>query len=116
MMQPRTLTHAFAAAVAAVGFVVEPIPALDEILMIPMQYTLAVLIAKAHSRDFSSVPWAQASLIIWGGAAVRFVSESTLRTTPLVGALANATLAFATTEILGLYVDGALAATDAAPS
>jgi hypothetical protein len=116
MLGPRTLTHTFAAAVAAVGFLVEPIPALDEILMIPMQYTLAALIAKARSRSLSSVPWGKTSLIIWGGAAVRFVSESTLRTTPLVGATANAILAFATTEILGHYVDGALTATEVSPA
>jgi uncharacterized protein (DUF697 family) len=110
MMQPRTLTHVFAAGVALVGFVAEPIPALDEILMIPMQYALVALIAKARSRSLSSVPWGKASLIIWGGVAVRFVSESTLRTTPLAGAAANAALALATTEILGHYVDGALRA------
>jgi hypothetical protein len=110
MMQPRSLTHVFAAAVAAVGFVAEPIPALDEILMIPMQYTLAALIAKAQQRRLSSVPWGKASLIIWGGVAVRFVSESTLRTSFPVGAAANAALAFATTEILGRYVDAALRA------
>jgi uncharacterized protein (DUF697 family) len=109
-MQPRSLTHAFATAVAVVGFVAEPIPALDEILMIPMQYTLVALLAKARQRNLFSVPWGKASLIIWGGVAVRFVSESTLRASFPVGAAANAALAFATTEILGRYVDSTLGA------
>ncbi len=113
MMRSSTLTHVFSAAVAAVGFVVEPIPALDEIIMIPMQYTLAALLAKTQSRSLSSVPWGKVSLIIWGGVAVRFVSETLLRPTPLVGATSNAALAFTTTEILGYYVDKAL--TESAP-
>jgi uncharacterized protein (DUF697 family) len=108
MTRGRSLTHGFAAAVAVVGFVFEPIPALDEILMVPLQYALAALLAKTRSRSLSSVPWGKASRIIWGGVGVRFISESTLRWAFPVGAAANASLAFTTTEILGHHVDEAL--------
>lgn len=105
MKLSSSLTHAFAGAVAVAGFVLEPIPALDEIVMIPMQYVLAALLAKAHSRSIFSVPWMKTSLIIWGGVGVRFISESTLRPFPVVGGASNAALGLATTEILGHYIN-----------
>ncbi len=104
----RILTHTFAATTTVVSFVTEPIPALDEILVVPMQYTLAGAIALSRGQSPLKVPWGRASLIIWGGVAVRFVSETLLRTTPLVGMTSNALLTLASTEILGWYVDRAL--------
>jgi len=109
MDRAQRLTHRFTAGVAAVGFVVEPIPLLDEMLMIPMQYVLAGSIARARGEKLSSVPWARASLIIWGGVGLRSVSELLFSLVPVVGPASNAALALVTTEVLGHYVDGALA-------
>ncbi len=108
MIRSRILTHTFAAATTVVGFLAEPVPALDEILVVPMQYTLAALIPIARGESPFKVPWLRASAIIWGGVAVRFVSETLLRSVPVVGMASNAILTFASTEILGHYVDRAL--------
>jgi len=108
VIRTRILTHSFAAATTVVGFIAEPVPGLDEALVVPMQYALAGSIALARGEKLSSVPWLKASLIIWGGVGVRFVSETLLRGVPLVGMAANAILTFASTEILGHYVDRAL--------
>jgi uncharacterized protein (DUF697 family) len=108
MKRSRDLTHAFAAVAATVAFLTEPIPALDEILIVPMQYLLAASIAKARHRKLSSVPWKRVSLTIWGGVGLRFLSETALRPIPVVGLAANAIVTFGTTEILGSSVDRAL--------
>jgi uncharacterized protein (DUF697 family) len=112
MERSRRLTHAFACATAAAGFLAEPIPALDEILIVPIQYLLAASIAKARDRRLSRVPWGKVSTIIWGGVGLRFVSETASRSVPVVGPAANAVLTLLTTELLGSFVDRALDAQD----
>jgi uncharacterized protein (DUF697 family) len=108
MDRAQRLTHGFSAGVAAVGFFVEPIPLLDEMLMIPMQYALVASLARAHGQALSSAPWGKASLIIWGGVGLRSISELLFTFVPVVGPASNAALALATTEVLGHYVDRAL--------
>ena len=108
VIRSRILTHTFSVATTVVGFVAEPVPALDEILVVPMQYTLVALIPIARGESPFRAPWLKASAIIWGGVAVRFVSEVLLRHVPVAGMASNAILTFASTEILGHYVDHAL--------
>lgn len=116
MKRSRSLTHAFAAATAAVGLVTEPIPALDEVMIIPMQYLLAASIARARIEKLSSVPWGRVSLIIWGGVGLRFLSETALRAVPVAGPAANALLAFQTTEHLGSFIDRVLGGAEDRPA
>src|SRR5206468_1205597 len=95
MERSRLLTHGFATASAAIGFILEPIPVVDEVLVIPLQYVLAASIARSRHQSLSKVPWVGASLIIWGGAVFReLLPETFLRPLPLVGPAVNGLLMF----------------------
>jgi uncharacterized protein (DUF697 family) len=103
------MTHATAVASAAVGFFLEPIPAVDDLLVIAMQYALAGSIAVARGRSPLKVPWGKVSLVIWGGAALRVLPETFLRPIPPAGPIVNALLMAASTELVGHIVERDLA-------
>jgi uncharacterized protein (DUF697 family) len=104
----RRLTRKYAMISAAISVVAHPIPAADELLVIPVHYRLSMKMARAQGARLRDLPWRQLHKIIWGGAAVRFCFDVGFGFVPVAGALAHAATAGALTEILGRYLDEAL--------
>ena len=106
---PRRITRFYSGATAIVAFVTQPIPALDELIVIPIHYTLCLRLARARGVPAKSLPWKQIRKIVWYGAGARLVANFSLGLVPLVGMFSNAITAIALTEFLGGYIDDALA-------
>lgn len=104
----RELTRKHATVAAVTSFVSQPIPGADELFVITTQYVLSVSMARRHGVKIRELPWAKVNKIVWGGAAIRLVTGFTVGLIPLVGAIANAITAFASTELLGRYLETAL--------
>lgn len=104
----RKLTRKFSTVAAVTGLVTQPIPGADELLVITTQYALSASMARRHGVRMREVPWAKVNKIVWGGAVIRLAAGLTVGLIPVVGAVANAISAFASTEILGRYLDAAL--------
>jgi uncharacterized protein (DUF697 family) len=111
----RQLTNRHAAVAAVVSFVAQPIPAADELVVIPIHYLLAGKLIRRRQIPLGKVPWRPLNKIIWGGAAARLVVNFTLGLVPVAGAFSNAFTAIALTEALARYLDAAFADPDAAP-
>jgi hypothetical protein len=107
MKRSQLLTHSFAAASGAVGFLLQPLPAVDEIIVVPMQYVLAASIAISRRQSLFRVPWVRTSLIIWGGVILRALLPEAVFP-PLVAPAVNGVLMFVNTEIVGFYVEHSL--------
>jgi uncharacterized protein (DUF697 family) len=113
--QTRRITNWTSGAAAVAAFVTQPIPALDELIVVPIHYFLALRLA--HARGFSvlQLPWVNIQKIIWYGAGARLVVNFSLGLVPFVGAFGNAATAIALTEYLGRFLDEAIANPNAAP-
>ncbi|XXX82536.1 hypothetical protein WMF30_27660 [Sorangium sp. So ce134] len=111
----RLTTHAFSAGAAGISFIAQPLPGSDQLFVIPIQYLLAVSLAKERGSPLSKAAWSQVHQIIWGGGALRLMVTLTLGLIPVAGAVANAITAFVTTEYLGRYVKRALDNPDKPP-
>jgi uncharacterized protein (DUF697 family) len=111
----RRLTTRYSALTAVVSFLTQPIPAADEIIVIPIHYWFAVLLIRKRGRGVLEAPWWQVSKIIWGGASARCVAGFTVGLIPLAGGLSNAVTAVAVTEMLASYLDQALSNPDRPP-
>jgi uncharacterized protein (DUF697 family) len=109
MSATRRITAYYSGASAVAAFVAQPIPALDELIVVPIQYSLCSRIAKARGVAKKDLPWKQIRKIIWYGAGARLVANFSLGLVPGLGMLANAVTAIALTEFLGHYLDDALA-------
>ena len=94
----------YSATTAVVSFVTQPIPLLDELVVIPMHYLLCVRLASAHGVTRRDLPWKQIKKIIWYGAGARVVTNMSLGLVPVVGMFSNAVTAIALTEYLGHYI------------
>ncbi len=105
----RKLTRLYSGASGVIAFVSQPIPALDELIVVPIHYRLCTKMAKLHGVDKSKLPWKQIRKIIWYGAAGRLAANLSLGLLPVVGLFANAVTAIALTEFLAHYLDEALA-------
>jgi uncharacterized protein (DUF697 family) len=114
--KPRRITTFYSGASAVAAFVAQPIPALDELIVVPIHYRLCTKLAKAHGIPKRDLPWKEIRRIIWYGAAARLVANFSLGFVPLVGMFANAVTAIALTEFLGQYVEQTLANPDAPPA
>ena len=106
-MEPKTrkLTTRWSAIAAVVSFLAQPIPAADELIVVPIHYWLAVRIAKARGVRSRDLPWPSIKKIIWYGAGARLVANFSLGLIPFVGAFSNAITAIALTEHLGRWLD-----------
>ena len=93
---------------AVVSVVAHPVPAVDEILIIPVHYWFSMKMARAHDAQILDLPWRQVHTIIWGGAAARFCSDVAFSLVPVAGLFAHALTAIALTEFLGQYLHEAL--------
>jgi uncharacterized protein (DUF697 family) len=116
-MKPETrrVTNFHAGASAIAAFVSQPIPALDELIVVPIHYSLCLRVAKKRGVPAKKLPWKQIRKIIWYGAGARLVANFSLGLVPVVGMFANAVTAIALTEFLGQYLDDALSNPDAPP-
>jgi uncharacterized protein (DUF697 family) len=106
---PRRITMFYSGASAVVSFVTQPIPALDELIVIPIHYALCLRLARARGVKMKALPWTQIRKIIWYGAGARLVTNFSLGLVPVVGMFSNAVTAIVLTEFLGRYIDDALA-------
>lgn len=104
----RELTRKYSTVAAVTSFVSQPIPGADELFVITTQYALSASLARQHGVKMRALPWAKVNRIVWGGAAVRLIAGFTVGLIPVAGALANAMTAFASTELLGRYLETAL--------
>ena len=104
----RRMTTRYSALTAVASFVTQPIPVVDEIVVIPIHYWFAGAVTRRHGRGVLGAPWWQLHKIIWGGAGVRAASRFTLGFVPLAGAVSNAITATVVTELLSEYLDEAL--------
>jgi uncharacterized protein (DUF697 family) len=111
----RKLTTPYSIATAVVSFIMQPIPAADELAVVPMHYWFAAKVAKAHGVRRRDLPWRSIQKIIWYGAGARLGANFSLGLVPVVGAFANAVTAAALTEYLAGWLDGYLADPSAPP-
>jgi uncharacterized protein (DUF697 family) len=111
----RQLTTPYSIATAIVSFVMQPIPAADELAVVPMHYWFAAKMAKAHGVRRRDLPWRSIQKIIWYGAGVRLGANFSVGFVPVVGAFANAVTAAALTEYLADWLDTYLANPSAPP-
>lgn len=111
----RRLTNRYSGATAVIAFVTQPIPAGDELAVIPMHYWFAARMAKVRGARRRDLPWKSVQKIIWYGAGARLVANFSLGLVPVVGAFSNAVTAIALTEFLGRWVDAYLSNPDEPP-
>jgi uncharacterized protein (DUF697 family) len=111
----RRLTTRHATVAAVMSFVLQPIPAADELVVVPIHYWFVGRVTRAKGVRLHKAPWGAATKIIWGGAGVRLVANFSLGLIPFAGAFSNAFTAAALTEYLGRYLDEALDNPDAPP-
>jgi uncharacterized protein (DUF697 family) len=107
--EARRITRFYSGASAVAAFVTQPVPALDELVVVPIHYSLCSRLAKLRGVKRKDLPWKQIRKIIWYGAGARLVANFSLGLVPVVGMFANAVTAIALTEFLGAYIDDALA-------
>jgi uncharacterized protein (DUF697 family) len=109
----RKQTNRYAGATAVAAFVTQPVPALDELIVVPMHYWFSVRFARRRGAKILKLPWGSIQKIIWYGAAARLVANFSLGLIPVVGSFSNAVTAIALTEYLGRYLDQAIEHPDA---
>jgi uncharacterized protein (DUF697 family) len=111
----RRITNVYSGVSAVAAFVTQPVPMLDELIVVPIHYALCVKVARARSFSILKLPWKPIKKIIWYGAAARLVGNFSLGLVPVVGMFSNAITAIALTEYLGRYLDEAIANPDKPP-
>jgi uncharacterized protein (DUF697 family) len=95
--------------------VVHPIPAADDIVVVPVHYALCLQTARARGVSIFKLPWRNIQRIIWYGAGARFVVNFSLAIVPFVGAVSNCVTAIALTEYLARYLDQTISHPDQPP-
>lgn len=111
----RKIVNRLSGVSAVAAFVSQPIPALDELIVVPIHYWLCVRVARARGVSIRKLPWPQLKRIIWYGAAARLVANFSLGLVPVAGMFANAVTAIALTEYLGRYLDDVIEHPDKTP-
>jgi uncharacterized protein (DUF697 family) len=105
----RRSTNLTSGVAAVVSFLVAPIPAADELIVIPLHMRLAKKLAKQRGVKKEELPWKQIKQVVWWGAGARLIGNVALGEIPLVGGLANAFTAVVLTEFLSRWMDAYLA-------
>ncbi len=111
----RRITNIYSGVSAVAAFVTQPIPMLDELIVVPIHYALCVKLARSRNFSILKLPWKPIKKIIWYGAAARLVGNFSLGLVPIVGMFSNAITAIALTEYLARYLDEAIANPDRPP-
>lgn len=116
-MEPRTrrITNVYSSVSAVAAFITQPIPALDELIVVPIHYALCVKVARTRGVSILKLPWRPIKKIIWYGAGARLVANFSLGLVPVVGMFSNAITAIALTEYLGRYLDEVIEHPDRPP-
>jgi uncharacterized protein (DUF697 family) len=113
--QSRRITNLMSGVTAVTAFVTQPVPALDELVVIPMHYYLVMRLARARGVATLNLPWRNIQSIIWYGAGARLVVNVSFGLVPVAGAVVNSITAIALTEYLGRYMDELLTNPTAVP-
>jgi uncharacterized protein (DUF697 family) len=105
----RRITNLTSGVAAATAFVAQPVPALDELAIVPIHYYLVMRLAKERGVSVFKIPWRNVGRVIWYGAAARFLTHITVGLVPVAGGVTTALTAVALTEYLSRYLDEVLA-------
>ena len=105
----RRITNVYSGVAAVTAFVTQPVPALDEAIVIPINYALVVRLARSRDVSVFKLPWRSLQRIIWYGAAGRLVANFSIGLVPVLGMFSNAITAIALTEYLSRWLDEYLA-------
>src|SRR5258706_4848278 len=100
----RRSTANYAAITAVTALVTQPIPVVDEMVLLPVHYWCAVVFIKQRGGRLWQAPWLGVSALIWGGVGARLASRFALGLVPPAGALANAASSAAVTVLLARYL------------
>ena len=116
-MEPRArkTVNRVSIVAAVTSFVLQPIPALDELAVVPMHYWLIVRLARRRGVPLKTLPWRSLQRIVWYGAAARLVANFSLGLIPIAGAFSNAVTAMVLTEFLGRWLEQVLETPEAPP-
>jgi uncharacterized protein (DUF697 family) len=101
----RRVTNRYSAATAVVAFITQPVPALDELIVVPFHYVMASRLARLRRASILKLPWRSIQRIIWYGAGARLLANASVGLVPVVGAFANSVTAIALTEFLARWLD-----------
>ena len=104
----RRVVNRISVVAAVTSFVLQPIPALDELAVVPMHYWLIVRLARMRGAPLSKLPWRSLQRIVWYGAGARLVANFSLGLVPVAGAFSNAVTAMVLTEFLGRWLEQVL--------
>src|SRR5689334_23093274 len=101
----RRITNVYGGVAAVAAFVTQPVPALDEVIVVPIHSALVLRLARSRGVSIRKLPWRAIQRIIWYGAAARLVANMSLGLVPVAGAFANSVTAIALTEYLSRWLD-----------
>jgi hypothetical protein len=104
----RRLTRKYSIISAVTTLVTHPVPAMDELMVIPIHYYFSAKVARMRNVKLRELPWSQVHKIVLGGAVVRFGTDLAFGFVPVAGAFAHALTAKVLTDVLGEYLDEAL--------
>jgi uncharacterized protein (DUF697 family) len=105
----RRLATRYSGITAVAAILGQPIPGLDEFIVVPLHYRLVRRIANERNVPVRSLPWKQLRRIIWYGALGRAAGNYTVGLVPGLGSATNAATAIALTEYLARYLDDVIA-------
>jgi uncharacterized protein (DUF697 family) len=111
----RRITNVWSGVAAVTAFVTQPVPALDEIIVVPIHYALVARLAHARGVSVRELPWRSIQRVIWYGAGARLVANFSLGLVPVLGAFANSITAIALTEYLSRWLDQVISNPDQPP-
>jgi uncharacterized protein (DUF697 family) len=111
----RRITNVYSGVAAVGAFFTQPVPGLDEIIVVPIHYALVARLARARGVSVLKLPWRSIQRIIWYGAAARLVANFSLGLVPVAGAFANSVTAIALTEYLSRWLDEVISNPDHPP-
>ena len=111
----RRLTNIYSGVAATAAFITQPVPALDELIVVPIHYWFSLRFARKRGASILKLPWGSIQRIIWYGAAARLVGNFSLGLVPVVGMFSNAITAIALTEYLAWWLDEYLNHPDSPP-
>jgi uncharacterized protein (DUF697 family) len=106
--ESRRITNRLAAIAAVASFITQPVPALDELIVVPIHHSLVKRLARVRGVPATELPWKPIKRIIWVGAGARLIGNFSIGLIPGVGLFSNAITAVILTEYLAQYVDQAL--------
>ena len=61
----RRIANVYAGISAVASFIVQPVPAADELIVVPIHYWLSVRLARARKVSILKLPWRSIQRIIW---------------------------------------------------